>query len=263
MVNRSLNFLLTQKAVRQLDWPIRMRIASGVARGMAHMHDQCHPSIIHRDVSCSNILLNAEFEPVLGDFGLARIMHEKDVVVGNAEGSIGLGSVAAAEVGEYPPSLPISPQCYQDTYVDTAVRTHIGYCAPEYMATGRCTLKADVYLYGNMLLDLISGRPFFNLDRQPNDWISRCMNENKLERVVDPNLQGNYPAEEAKRLVRLAFLCADGDPSVRPKMSEVVMMLENRLHELDPSNRSSWSRSEGDSTPYYSFPPSPSLEMAL
>ncbi|KAK3405435.1 hypothetical protein EUGRSUZ_K01601 [Eucalyptus grandis] len=236
MVNRSLDFLLTQKAVRQLDWPIRMRIASGVARGMAHMHDQCHPSIIHRDVSCSNILLNAEFEPVLGDFGLARIMHERDVVVGNAEGSIGLGSVSAAEVG---------------------------YGAPEYMATGKCTLKADVYLYGNMLLELISGRPFFNFGRRRNDWISRCMNENKLERVVDPNLQGNYPAEEAKRLVRLAFLCADGDPSVRPKMSEVVMMLENRLHELDPSNRSSWSRSEGDSTPYYSFPPSPSLEMAL
>ncbi|KAK2631816.1 hypothetical protein EUGRSUZ_L02404 [Eucalyptus grandis] len=248
MVNRSLDLLLKQRDVRQLDWPIRMRIALGVARGLAHMHDQCHPSIIHHDVSCSNILLNAEFEPVLGDFGLARIMHKRDVVVGGTEGSIGLCSVSTAEVGKYPPSLPISPRRCQDTYVNTAVRAHLGYIAPEYARTGKCTLKADVYLYGNMLLELISGqRIFFE----------------RVGRVVDPTLQGNYPAEEAEQLIRLALLCTDDDSSVRPKMSEVVMMLENRLHELDPSSRSSWCRSEGDSTPYYSFPPSPSLEMAL
>ncbi|KAF8006964.1 hypothetical protein BT93_K1077 [Corymbia citriodora subsp. variegata] len=154
MVNRSLDFLLRQKAIRPLDWPIRMRIALGVARGMAHMHDQCHPSIIHRDVSSSNILLNEEFEPVLGDFGLARIMHERDIVVGNAEGSTGSGSVSAADVG---------------------------YVAPEYATTGKCTLKVDVYLYGNMLLELISGRPFVYFLQLRNDWIRRCMNENALE----------------------------------------------------------------------------------
>ncbi|XP_030525850.1 BRASSINOSTEROID INSENSITIVE 1-associated receptor kinase 1-like [Rhodamnia argentea] len=263
MVNRSLDFLLRQKAFQPLDWPIRMRIASGVARGMAHMHDQCHPSIIHRDVSCSNILLNADFKPVVGDFGLARIMHERDIVVGNAGGSIGCGSVSAAEVGKHPPLLPISPQLYQDTYVYTAVRGHIGYGAPEYISTGKCTRKVDVYLYGNMLLELISGRPFFHFSGLRNDWISRCMNENMLKRVVDPTLQGNYLPEEAERLVRLALLCADDDPSVRPKMSEVILLLENRLHGPDHSSRSSWSQSECDSTPYYSFPPSPSLEMAI
>ncbi|XP_010036332.2 BRASSINOSTEROID INSENSITIVE 1-associated receptor kinase 1 [Eucalyptus grandis] len=179
MVNRSLDLLLKQRDVRQLDWPIRMRIALGVARGLAHMHDQCHPSIIHHDVSCSNILLNAEFEPVLGDFGLARIMHKRDVVVGGTEGSIGLCSVSTAEVGKYPPSLPISPRRCQDTYVNTAVRAHLGYIAPEYARTGKCTLKADVYLYGNMLLELISGqRIFFGLLR--NDWIS-YMNKNAWE----------------------------------------------------------------------------------
>ncbi|KAF8006980.1 hypothetical protein BT93_K1087 [Corymbia citriodora subsp. variegata] len=263
MVNRSLDFLLRQKAIRPLDWPIRMRIALGVARGMVHMHDQCHPSIIHRDVSSSNILLNEEFEPVLGDFGLARIMHESDIVVGNAEGSIGSGLVSAADVGKYPPLLPISPQCYQDTYVDTVVRGHLGYLAPEYMSTGKCTLKADVYLYRTMLLELISGRPFSYFFRLQNDRIRRCKKENALESMVDPTLQGNYPAEEAERLIRLAWSCADDNPSVRPKMSEVVMMLENRLYGPDPGSRSSWSQSECDSTPYYSFPPSPSLEMAL
>lgn len=261
MVNRSLDYLLKQKAVRALNWPIRMRIASGVARGMAHMHDQCHPSIIHRDVSCSNILLNEEFEPVLGDFGLARIMHERDIVVGNAKVYDGFGLVSAAEVGKYPTLSPLSPQWYQDSYVNTVVRSHIGYGAPEYMSTGKCTLKVDVYLYGNMLLELISGRPFFSFHGLRNDWISRCMNKNAWERVVDPTLQGSFPVEEAERLVRMAWSCADDDPSVRPKMSEVVMMLENQLHGPDPSSRSSWSRSECDSTPYYSFPPSPSLEM--
>lgn len=132
MVNRSLDFLLSQKAVRPLDWPIRMPIASGVARGLAHIHDQCHPSITHRDLSCSNVLLNAEFEPVLGDFGFARIMRERDIVVGKAGGSVGCGPVFAAEVDKYPPC---------------------------------CTRKVDVHLYGNLLLDLISGRPYLDLDR--------------------------------------------------------------------------------------------------
>ncbi|XP_030526025.1 BRASSINOSTEROID INSENSITIVE 1-associated receptor kinase 1-like [Rhodamnia argentea] len=202
MVNCSLDFLLSRKAVRPLDWPIQMRIASGIARGLALIHDQCHPSITHRDFSCSNALLTAEFEPILGDFGFARIMRERDIVVG-------CGPVFAAEVGKYPP------------------------CCPR---------KVDVHLCGNLLLDLFSGRPYLDLDRRRNGWVSTCMNENALGRVVDPHLQGNYPAEEAERLVRLALSCAEDNPSVRPEMSQVVRMLELQSHREDPGIRSSRSR---------------------
>ncbi|KAI6673727.1 hypothetical protein NL676_001633 [Syzygium grande] len=75
------------------------------------------------------------------------------------------------------------------------------------------------------------------------EWLGDFINKNELGRVIDPNLQGNYVEEEAEQLVRLALLCADGDPSVRPKMSEVVTMIENQRLGQDPSSRSNWSGS--------------------
>ncbi|KAI6673745.1 hypothetical protein NL676_001651 [Syzygium grande] len=90
------------------------------------------------------------------------------------------------------------------------------------------------------------------------EWIGVFMNKIKLGRVIDPNLKGNYVEKEAEQLVRLALLGAHEDPSVQPEMSEVVRMLESQFFQRDPSTSSSWSRSECDSTPCYSFPPSPS-----
>ncbi|KAI6673744.1 hypothetical protein NL676_001650 [Syzygium grande] len=140
------------------------------------------------------------------------------------------------------------------------------YC-PEFFKNIRCTLKVDVFSYGIMLLELISGKKISELelgydvlmgdgDISLEERIGDSVN--KLGREIDPNLQGNYVEEEAERLVRLALLCAHEDPSVRPEMSEVVRILESQFLQRDPSSRSSWSQSECDSTPYYSFPPSPS-----
>ena len=116
-----------------LSWEIRKRIALGAARGLAYLHDHCDPKIIHRDVKAANILLDEEFEAVVGDFGLAKLMD------------------------------------YKDTHVTTAVRGTIGHIAPEYLSTGKSSEKTDVFGYGVMLLELITGQRAFDLARLAND----------------------------------------------------------------------------------------------
>ncbi|XP_073151987.1 BRASSINOSTEROID INSENSITIVE 1-associated receptor kinase 1-like [Henckelia pumila] len=180
-----------------LDYPIRKRIALGSARGLAYLHDHCNPKIIHRDVKAANIFLDEDFEAVVGDFGLAKLMD------------------------------------YQDTDVTTAVRGTIGHIAPEYLSTGRCSEKTDVFGYGVMLLELITGQRAFDLARLANDddvmlldWVRGLLKEKKLETLVDADLQGNYVDYEVEELIQVALLCTQSSPLERPKMSEVVRMLE-------------------------------------
>ncbi|XP_039161105.1 LRR receptor kinase BAK1-like [Eucalyptus grandis] len=118
---------------------------------------------------------------------------------------------------------------YEDVYVNnTTVRGTLGFLAPEYIHSGKCTLKNDVFTYGTMLLELMSGKTISELNLLAHDdlwleeWIGDLMNKNELGRVMDPNLQGNYLEEEAEKLLRLALLCLHGDPSIRPEVSEVV-----------------------------------------
>ncbi|XP_027106325.2 BRASSINOSTEROID INSENSITIVE 1-associated receptor kinase 1 [Coffea arabica] len=180
-----------------LDWPIRKRISLGSARGLAYLHDHCDPKIIHRDVKAANILLDEEFEAVVGDFGLAKLMD------------------------------------YKDTHVTTAVRGTIGHIAPEYLSTGKSSEKTDVFGYGVMLLELITGQRAFDLARLANDddvmlldWVKGLLREKKLETLVDADLQGNYVEDEVEQLIQVALLCTQSSPTERPKMSEVVRMLE-------------------------------------
>ncbi|KAK4487920.1 hypothetical protein RD792_003658 [Penstemon davidsonii] len=180
-----------------LDWPIRKRIALGSARGLAYLHDHCDPKIIHRDVKADNILLDEDFEAVVGDFGLAKLM------------------------------------VYKDTHVTTAVRGTIGHIPPEYLSTGKSSEKTDVFGYGIMLLELITGQRAFDLARLANDddvmlldRLKGLLNEKKLDAIVDANLQGNYIDDEVEQLIQVAVLCTQGSPSERPKMSMVVRMLE-------------------------------------
>ncbi|XP_062079148.1 BRASSINOSTEROID INSENSITIVE 1-associated receptor kinase 1-like isoform X5 [Humulus lupulus] len=179
-----------------LDWEIRKRISLGSARGLAYLHDECDPKIIHRGVKTANILLDEEFEAVVGDFGLAKLMDHKD------------------------------------THVTTAVRGTVGYIAPEYLSTGKSSEKTDVFGYGVMLLELITGQSAYDLARLANDdvmlfdWVKGLWNDKKLETLVDANLQGNYVNEEVEQLIQVALLCTQGTASERPKMSEVVRMLE-------------------------------------
>ncbi|GMH23721.1 hypothetical protein Nepgr_025564 [Nepenthes gracilis] len=199
MANGSVASCLRERLDSQppLGWEIRKRIALGVARGLAYLHDHCDPKIIHRDVKAANILLDDEFEAVVGDFGLAKLMD------------------------------------YKDTHVTTAVRGTIGHIAPEYLSTGRSSDKADVFSYGVMLLELITGQRAFDIARLANDidvmlldWVEALLKDKKLETLVDSHLQGDYVEEEVEQLIQVALLCTLCSPSKRPKMSEVVRMLE-------------------------------------
>ncbi|KAG4399151.1 hypothetical protein AAZX31_08G178800 [Glycine max] len=199
MANGSVASCLRERQESQppLGWPERKRIALGSARGLAYLHDHCDPKIIHRDVKAANILLDEEFEAVVGDFGLAKLMD------------------------------------YKDTHVTTAVRGTIGHIAPEYLSTGKSSEKTDVFGYGVMLLELITGQRAFDLARLANDddvmlldWVKGLLKDRKLETLVDADLHGNYNDEEVEQLIQVALLCTQGSPVERPKMSEVVRMLE-------------------------------------
>ncbi|KAI3507219.1 hypothetical protein L1887_22091 [Cichorium endivia] len=199
MANGSVASCLRERPPNEppLDWPTRKRIALGSARGLSYLHDHCDPKIIHRDVKAANILLDEEFEAVVGDFGLAKLMD------------------------------------YKDTHVTTAVRGTIGHIAPEYLSTGKSSEKTDVFGYGIMLLELITGQRAFDLARLANDddvmlldWVKGLLKEKKLEMLVDPDLETNYVATEVEQLIQVALLCTQGSPMDRPKMSDVVRMLE-------------------------------------
>ncbi|XP_027917126.1 somatic embryogenesis receptor kinase 1-like isoform X3 [Vigna unguiculata] len=201
MVNGSVDSCLRDRPESQppLQWPVRKRIALGAAKGLAYLHDHCNPKIIHRDIKAANILLDEDFEAVVGDFGLAKLMD------------------------------------YRNTHVTTAVRGTLGHIPPEYLSTGKSSEKTDVFGYGVMLLELITGQRAFNLARLAiNDevmlleWVKALLKEQKLETLVDADLQGDYDEGELEKLIQIALLCTQSSPLDRPKMSEVVRMLEGQ-----------------------------------
>ncbi|GKV11133.1 hypothetical protein SLEP1_g22415 [Rubroshorea leprosula] len=180
-----------------LDWKTRKRNALGAARGLAYLHDHCDPKIIHRDVKAENVLLDEEFEAAIGDFRLAKLMGK------------------------------------EDTHVTTAVCGTIGHIAPEYFSTGKSSEKTDVFGYGIMLLEIITRQRAFDLVRRPNnedvlllEWVKGLLKDKKLETLVDSDLQDAHMQDEVAELIQLALLCTRADPANRPKMSEVVRMLE-------------------------------------
>lgn len=190
--------LRARSSASQLAWVSRKKIACGSAKGLSYLHDQCDPKIIHRDVKAANILLDADFEAVVGDFGLAKLMDCKD------------------------------------THVTTAVRGTIGHIAPEYLSTGKLSEKTDVFGYGITLLEIITGQRAFDLARIASDddnvmlldWVRGLLKDRRVEMVVDGDLGGNYVESEVEELIQIALLCTQSSPPDRPKMSEVVRMLE-------------------------------------
>lgn len=179
-----------------LDWPTRKRVAFGTAHGLEYLHEQCNPKIIHRDLKAANILLDDEFEPVLGDFGLAKLVDARM------------------------------------THVTTQVRGTMGHIAPEYLSTGKSSEKTDVFGYGITLLELITGQRAIDLSRLEEeedvlliDHVKNLLRENRLEDIVDNNLE-TYDPKEAETILQVALLCTQGYPEDRPTMSEVVKMLQ-------------------------------------
>ncbi|CAL1392307.1 unnamed protein product [Linum trigynum] len=194
MSNGSVASRLKGKPV--LDWSTRKRIALGAARGLLYLHEQCDPKIIHRDVKAANILLDDYCEAVVGDFGLAKLLD------------------------------------HQDSHVTTAVRGTVGHIAPEYLSTGQSSDKTDVFGFGILLLELITGQRALEFGKAANqkgamlDWVKKIHHEKQLEMMVDKDLKGNYDRIELEEMVKVALLSTQYLPSQRPKMSEVVRMLE-------------------------------------
>ncbi|KAL3511312.1 hypothetical protein ACH5RR_030713 [Cinchona calisaya] len=179
-----------------LDWSRRKRIALGTARGLVYLHEQCDPKIIHRDVKAANILLDEDFEAVVGDFGLAKLLD------------------------------------HCESHVTTAVRGTVGHIAPEYLSTGQSSEKTDVFGFGILLLELITGQKALHFgrgDKQKGimlDWVKKLHQDAKLELMVDKDLKNNYEKVELEEMVKVALLSTVFNPTHRPKMSEVLRMLE-------------------------------------
>ncbi|KAE9619937.1 putative protein kinase RLK-Pelle-LRR-II family [Lupinus albus] len=194
MSNGSVASRLKGKPV--LDWSTRKQIGLGAARGLIYLHEQCDPKIIHRDVKAANILLDDYCEAVVGDFGLAKLLDHKD------------------------------------SHVTTAVRGTVGHIAPEYLSTGQSSEKTDVFGFGILLLELITGLRAIEFGKVANqkgamlDWVRKIHKDKKLELLVDKDLKSNYDLIELEEIVKVALLCTQYLPTHRPKMSEVVPMLE-------------------------------------
>lgn len=179
-----------------LDWNTRKKIAIGAARGLLYLHEQCDPKIIHRDVKAANVLLDDYCEAVVGDFGLAKLLD------------------------------------HADSHVTTAVRGTVGHIAPEYLSTGQSSEKTDVFGFGILLLELITGMRALEFGKTVNqkgamlEWVRKIQQEKKVEMLVDKELGSNYDRIEVGEMLQVALLCTQYLPAHRPKMVEVVRMLE-------------------------------------
>ncbi|KAK1677647.1 hypothetical protein QYE76_038495 [Lolium multiflorum] len=180
----------------RLDWNTRMKIAAGAAKGLEHLHDKTNPPVIYRDLKCSNILLGEGYHPKLSDFGLAKL------------GPVG-----------------------DKTHVSTRVMGTYGYCAPEYAMTGQLTLKSDVYSYGVVLLEIITGRRAIDNTRAAGEqnlvaWARPLFKDRrKFPQMADPALEGRYPARGLYQALAVAAMCVQEQPTMRPVIGDVVTAL--------------------------------------
>ncbi|KZV45615.1 putative protein kinase-like [Dorcoceras hygrometricum] len=186
-----------------LTWNQRVKIAYGVAKGLDFLHEKCQPSIVHRDVRSSNVLLFDDFSSKLADFTLAE--RSRDPVT----------------IHEY----------------SNRVLGIFGYHAPEYAMAGQITRKSDVYSYGVVLLELLTGRKPVD-HTQPRGqqnlvtWATPRLGEDKVKQCVDPKLNGDYPRKAAAKMAAVAALCLQYEEEFRIDMSLVLKALQPLLKSL-------------------------------
>ncbi|CAI8616049.1 unnamed protein product [Vicia faba] len=198
MPNGSLDSHLFQNS-KVLDWKVRFQIALGIARGLTYLHEKCRDCIIHCDVKPENILIDSEFCPKVADFGLAKLVGR------------------------------------DFSRVLTTMRGTRGYLAPEWISGVAITAKADVYSYGMMLFELVSGRR--NSDPSGDGqirffptWAANTVHQGgNVISLLDSRLDGNADVEEIIRIIKIAAWCVQDDETHRPSMGQVVQILEGVL----------------------------------
>nr|WIL59919.1 nodulation protein [Melilotus officinalis] len=191
------------KNMGALDWEARMKIALGAARGLAYLHEDSNPRVIHRDFKASNVLLEDDFTPKVSDFGLAREATE--------------GS----------------------NHISTRVMGTFGYVAPEYAMTGHLLVKSDVYSYGVVLLELLTGRKPVDMSQPQGQenlvtWARPLLTSREgLEQLVDPSLAGGYNFDDMAKVAAIASMCVHSEVTQRPFMGEVVQALKLIYNDTD------------------------------
>ncbi|KAL8146893.1 receptor-like serine/threonine-protein kinase ALE2 isoform X2 [Apium graveolens] len=194
------------KRTRPLNWDARLKIALGAARGLAYLHEDSNPRVIHRDFKTGNILLEDDFTPKVSDFGLAREA---------TEGTL---------------------------HISTRVMGTFGYVAPEYAMTGHLLVKSDVYSYGVVLLELLSGRKPVDMSRPPGEenlvtWARTLLiSKEGLLQLVDPTLAGTYEFDDMAKVAAIASMCIHLDVTHRPFMGEVVQALKLIYNDADEAD---------------------------
>ncbi|MCL7034197.1 hypothetical protein MKW94_021359 [Papaver nudicaule] len=183
---------------RILDWKTRFLIATETAQGIAYFHEQCRNRIIHCDIKPENILLDDNFHPKVSDFGLAKLMGR------------------------------------EHSRVVTMIRGTRGYLAPEWISNRPITVKADVYSYGMLLLEIIGGRRNLDMSLDPArfyypGWAFKEMGSETPKRVADKRLNEMVKEDELVRTLKVAFWCIQDEAWMRPSMGEVVKMLEGSV----------------------------------
>ncbi|XP_071740167.1 cysteine-rich receptor-like protein kinase 2 [Rutidosis leptorrhynchoides] len=208
MANGSLEKFLYGEKKGTLNWKQRCDIIFGTARGLAYLHEQYHVTIIHRDIKPSNILLDNDFQPKIADFGLARLLPE------------------------------------DQTHISTRFAGTLGYTAPEYAIHGQLSEKVDTYSFGIVALEIISGKKCTDI---PNEsageqyLLEHAWNlyDTRMHlKLVDETLNpSEYREDDIKKIIEIALMCTQSPVSVRPTMSEVVMLLSDRSRVQNPPSR--------------------------
>ncbi|XP_042491375.1 receptor-like cytosolic serine/threonine-protein kinase RBK2 isoform X2 [Macadamia integrifolia] len=202
-----------------LVWSIRYKIALGTAEGLQYLHESCQKRIIHRDIKAANILLTEDYEPQICDFGLAKWLPEQWThhTVSKFEGTF-------------------------------------GYLAPEYFMHGIVDEKTDVFSFGVLLLELITGRRALDNSQQSLVmWAKPLLDKNDMRELADPSLDNDYDPQQMSRALSTASLCTQHSSLLRPRMSQVVQLLrgdEGILESTKQYHRPSFQRTYSDELQY-------------